>query len=149
MNKKNSADERTKALLELKQLLQEKKKSLVAHLKAIEEDTSSGLSEVGGDDADLANLEVTQSALTKLGNRERKLLEKIEYALAKFGEGDDTGTYGICEYSGEEIPVARLRARPEAQYTVEAKEEMERKEVTYRDKSDSASSMDDVVDDDD
>jgi DnaK suppressor protein len=70
--------------------------------------------------------------MTKLGSRQRRLLKKIDLALDKM----DDGSYGICELTGEPIPVARLKARPVAQYTVEAKEELERRERGYRDRSD-------------
>ena len=63
-----------------------------------------------------------------MGGRERKLLSKIDEALARF----EDDTYGICELTGEEIPIERLRARPTAQYTVEAKEMLERRERGYR-----------------
>ena len=82
--------------------------------------------------------------LHKLGSRDQKLLEKIEYALAKF-ESDE---YGICELTGEDIPFARLKARPVAQYTVEAKEMLERKERGFR-KTDEDEEKDDFMPSDD
>jgi RNA polymerase-binding transcription factor DksA len=42
-------------------------------------------------------------------------LAEVEHALAKFANG----TYGICEGCGRPIPLARLRAIPEARYDVE------------------------------
>jgi DnaK suppressor protein len=42
-------------------------------------------------------------------------LAEVEHALAKFADG----TYGICEGCGRPIPLARLRALPEARYDVE------------------------------
>jgi len=42
-------------------------------------------------------------------------LAEVEHALAKFADG----TYGICEGCGGPIPLARLRALPEARYDVE------------------------------
>lgn len=44
-----------------------------------------------------------------------ELLAKVNRALAKM----DDGTYGICEVSGDPIPVARLEALPYATTTVE------------------------------
>jgi DnaK suppressor protein len=41
-------------------------------------------------------------------------LGEVENALAKF----DQGTYGLCEVCGRPIPLARLRALPEARYDV-------------------------------
>lgn len=132
MARKSAAEKRKEELLELKQVLLDEKERILKHLKKIEADAAANLGNIGGDDADLANLELSQRTTTRIGNRERRLLRKIEEALAKFGKGDDTGEYGICELSGEDIPVARLKARPVAQYTVEAKEELERREGGFR-----------------
>lgn len=54
-------------------------------------------------------------------------LREIERTLKKF----DTGDYGLCEASDEEIPLNRLRANPLARYTVE---EQERRETRSRQK---------------
>ena len=45
----------------------------------------------------------------------RTLLEKVARAEARM----EDGTYGICEVSGDPIPVARLEALPYATTTVE------------------------------
>ncbi|HEX9992728.1 MAG TPA: TraR/DksA C4-type zinc finger protein [Acidimicrobiales bacterium] len=47
----------------------------------------------------------------------RAILEEIDRALAKL----DTGTYGICEVSGQPIPAERLEAIPWARERVEYK----------------------------
>lgn len=49
------------------------------------------------------------------------MLAEINHALTKF----DTGTYGICEDTGEPIMEARLAALPYARYTVQAQEKRE------------------------
>ncbi len=51
-------------------------------------------------------------------DRERKLLRKIDSALARI-EG---GRYGFCDETGEEIGLKRLEARPVATLCVEAQE---------------------------
>jgi DnaK suppressor protein len=48
-------------------------------------------------------------------------LAEVEHALAKFSQG----TYGVCETCGRPIPVARLRALPEARYDVEHERALE------------------------
>jgi DnaK suppressor protein len=53
---------------------------------------------------------------------EKQLLRQVEHALARI----EDGTYGICEVTGQPIPVARLRALPWATMTVEAAERYER-----------------------
>jgi len=62
-------------------------------------------------------------------DRERKLLKKIDSALARI----DDGSYGYCEETGEPISLRRLEARPIATLSVEAQERHERRERVYRD----------------
>ena len=113
---------------ELKKLLLDEKQRIVEQLIKRQDDSISEMGDISGDSADIASLEISQSALHKLGSREQKLLNKIEYSLAKF----DDDTYGVCELTGEDIPFARLKARPVAQYTVEAKEMLERREKGFK-----------------
>ena len=113
----------------LKQMLLEEKRKILEHLEQRENDSELAISELKGDETDVASIGISQASLSKLGDRERKYLAKVEYALKKFADG----TYGICELTGEEIPVARLMARPVARYTVEAQEELERQEKSFRD----------------
>lgn len=65
-------------------------------------------------------------------DRERKLLRKINSALARIEEG----TYGYCEETGEEIGLKRLEARPVATLCVEAQERRELAERQFRDRDD-------------
>ncbi len=52
-----------------------------------------------------------------LASKALEMIDEIDHALAKF----DTGTYGICEVSGEPIPKERLEAIPWAREKVEYK----------------------------
>lgn len=65
-------------------------------------------------------------------DRERKLLKKINQAIARV----DDGSYGYCEETGEEIGLKRLEARPVATLCVEAQERREVAERQYRDQDD-------------
>ena len=65
-------------------------------------------------------------------DRERKLLKKIDQALARI----DEGAYGFCEETGEEIGLKRLEARPVATLCVEAQERREVAERQFRDNDD-------------
>ena len=65
-------------------------------------------------------------------DRERKLLKKIDQALARV----EDGSYGFCEETGEEIGLQRLEARPVATLCVEAQERRELAERQYRDRDD-------------
>lgn len=65
-------------------------------------------------------------------DRERKLLRKINAALARIEEG----SYGYCDETGEEIGLKRLEARPVATLCVEAQERRELAERQFRDRDD-------------
>ena len=65
-------------------------------------------------------------------DRERKLLRKIDSALARI----DDGSYGYCEETGEEIGLKRLEARPVATLCLEAQERRELAERQFRDRDD-------------
>jgi DnaK suppressor protein len=49
-------------------------------------------------------------------------LRQIDEAIARIA----TGTYGICEVTGDLIPIERLRALPFARCTAKAQERLER-----------------------
>jgi DnaK suppressor protein len=86
-------------------------------------------SEQHADIADRATSE-TERALELLArDRQRKLIAKIDAAIARL----DDGTYGYCEETGEPISLKRLDARPIATLSVEAQERHERRERVYRD----------------
>jgi DnaK suppressor protein len=65
-------------------------------------------------------------------DRERKLLRKIDSALARI----DDASYGYCEETGEEIGLKRLEARPVATLCLEAQERRELAERQFRDRDD-------------
>jgi DnaK suppressor protein len=65
-------------------------------------------------------------------DRERKLLKKIDSALARI----DDGSYGFCEETGDQIGLRRLEARPVATLCVEAQERRELAERQFRDRED-------------
>ncbi len=65
-------------------------------------------------------------------DRERKLLRKIDQALARIKDG----SYGWCDETGEEIGLKRLEARPVATMCLEAQERREQAERQFRDRDD-------------
>lgn len=73
------------------------------------------------DPSDRASLEEDHTLELRVRDRERKLLHKIDEALARI----DDGSYGWCEDTGEPIGIARLLARPTATLSVEAQERLE------------------------
>jgi DnaK suppressor protein len=60
--------------------------------------------------------------ILEVTNKEFNLLRQIDRALEKIQEG----TYGVCDLSGEEIPLKRLEAIPYATMTVRAQEKFEK-----------------------
>jgi DnaK suppressor protein len=78
--------------------------------------------------ADRASLETDRSLELRTRDRERKLITKIDSALARIEEG----TYGFCEETMEPIAIRRLEARPIATLSIEAQERHERMERTHR-----------------
>ena len=79
--------------------------------------------------ADRASSETDRAIELRARDRQRKLIAKIDEALARI----DDGTYGYCEETGEPIALRRLEARPIATLSVEAQERHERRERVYRD----------------
>ena len=81
------------------------------------------------DIADRATSETERALELRARDRQRKLIAKIDAAIARL----DDGTYGYCEETGEPISLKRLDARPIATLSVEAQERHERRERVYRD----------------
>ena len=119
-----------KDLEKFKKLLLLERQSIMGHLSDLEGSSVSELSQTNtSDPVDFASFEINQAEIQKLGNREKKLLNKITYALGKI----DSGEYGTCENCGEQIAIARLEARPVAQFCIDCKTEMEQNERRYSD----------------
>ncbi|WP_376694583.1 RNA polymerase-binding protein DksA [Wenzhouxiangella sp. EGI_FJ10409] len=81
-----------------------------------------------GDEAERASRETENSLELRTRDRYRKLLNKIDQALARV----DEGAYGYCEETGEEIGLARLEARPIATLCLDAQERWELKQKQMR-----------------
>lgn len=72
--------------------------------------------------ADEGTDDFVRNVSLEVSDKEYKILRQIERALEKIEEN----TYGICDISGEEIPLARLDAVPYATMTVKAQEKFEK-----------------------
>ncbi|MEM6616123.1 MAG: RNA polymerase-binding protein DksA [Pseudomonadota bacterium] len=81
------------------------------------------------DAADRASTETDRAIELRARDRQRKLISKIDAALARI----EDGSYGYCEETGEPISLRRLDARPIATLSVEAQERHEKRERVYRD----------------
>ena len=78
--------------------------------------------------ADRASSETDRAIELRARDRQRKLIAKIDAALARL----EDGTYGYCEETGEPISLKRLEARLIATLSVEAQERHEKREKAYR-----------------
>ena len=107
-----------KKLLELRDQLLQNADDTGEHLRE---------NEVTTDPSDRATLEEEYTLELRTRDRERKLLKKIDQALARI----DDGSYGYCEETGEPIGIQRLLARPTATLTIEAQERRELKQKLY------------------
>jgi len=81
------------------------------------------------DPADRATIEEEHALELRTRDRERKLLKKIQQALARI----DSGEYGFCEETGEPIGIPRLLARPTATLSLEAQQRRELRQKLYGD----------------
>jgi len=96
------------------------------------ENTISHLKEENWQEPDIndrATLETDAALELRTRDRYRKLVNKIDSAMARIADG----TYGYCEDTGEEIGLNRLEARPIATMSIEAQEKHERLEKQHRD----------------
>jgi DnaK suppressor protein len=73
------------------------------------------------DPSDRATRESEIGSELRMRDRDRKLITKIQQALARI----DAGTFGTCASCGEPIGAARLRARPVTELCIECKREAE------------------------
>lgn len=80
--------------------------------------------EIFADPADRATMESDRAFTLRIRDRERKLIKKIRAALQRLNEG----VYGICDECGEDIGVARLKARPVTKLCINCKSRQEEDE---------------------
>jgi DnaK suppressor protein len=78
--------------------------------------------------ADRATSETDRAQELRARDRQRKLVGKIDAAIARL----EDGSYGYCEETGEPIGLRRLEARLIATLSIEAQERHERRERVFR-----------------
>jgi DnaK suppressor protein len=76
------------------------------------------------DPLDSASLDSERNVTLRIRDRERKLIRKVKDALERI----EDGTYGECELCGEDISIARLRARPVTNHCIKCKTLLEMRE---------------------
>lgn len=87
-------------------------------------DTVSGMSsqkESFPDPTDRASAETDRNFMLRIRDREAKLIKKIKKTLDRI----DSDNFGICEECGEDISIARLKARPVTTQCIECKTKQE------------------------
>ncbi len=115
--KKNEIETFKKQLQLMKEQLTQSLRNVSEEVKS--KDESKGYSQ---HQADEGTDDFDQRISIEVSVEEQGLIRKIDRALEKMEEG----TYGICDISGEEIPVKRLEAIPYANMTVQAQEKYEK-----------------------
>lgn len=96
--------------------------TMVKSQETIEDMTESG--EVYADPADRATAESDRAFTLRLRDRERKLVQKIQKAVKRINDGE----FGICSDCGDDISLARLKARPMTTLCIACKSKQEEDE---------------------
>ena len=107
--------------------IQKKLNGMLAELEAEVTSTVDGMRVGTGafpDPTDRASLESDRNLTLRIRDRERKLKNKIEDAIARI----EDGTFGQCEVCGEQIGSERLEARPVTTLCIDCKETQEEDE---------------------
>ncbi len=120
MNERQLEYFRRKLLVWKDEILHEAKGTLIAL-----QDEAHNLPDL----VDRASSEADRAIELRARDRQRKVISKIDAALARI----DDGSYGYCDETGESISLRRLDARPTATLSLEAQERHERREKVYRD----------------
>lgn len=95
--RKELTDERDSVMAELREYGADPHSERIDHIAGIDENF-----------ADLAAATAERSETLAFIENARERLAHVEAALAKM----DEGSYGVCEVCGQDIPEARLEARP-------------------------------------
>lgn len=99
--------------------LESKKVLLEERLGRIKSNVRRGFN---ADSGEMAKELEDQEVVDALGNDAREELGQISRALQRI----ETGDYGHCRECGDEIPVARLRIAPVAEYCIDCAKELDR-----------------------
>lgn len=135
-----------------RQLLLEKRAELIGDVNSMETealrtsrmDATGDLSSMPIHMADIGTDNYEQEFALGLMDSERKLLREILDALTRI----DEGVYGVCEGTGQAIPLARLEANPWARYCVQYAEMVEKGLITEGEKTYNEDDFEDEEDED-
>jgi len=107
-----------------RRLLETRRREILSEAERAVGSMNSKPEEAFADPADRATLESNRNFQLRLRDRERKLLAKIDEAVARIGDG----SYDRCEECGGEIGIERLKARPVTTLCIGCKSDQEARE---------------------
>jgi|SRR5579885_374894 DnaK suppressor protein len=107
-----------------RKILEQRKQEILEEAGRAVGEMNNGANGGYADPTDRAAMESDRNFLLRLRDRERKLLGKIEEAVARI----EDGTYGRCEECGGEIGIERLKARPVTTFCISCKSAQEARE---------------------
>lgn len=125
-----------KHLDEFREILLQKRRTLMGDVNGMEEHSANNknggnLSSMPTHMADIGTDNFEHEFTLGLIESEQSLLQEINRALQRI----ESGTYGVCLGTGQRIPIARLRAKPWAKYTVKFAQMIEEGQVKEPDET--------------
>jgi DnaK suppressor protein len=111
----------TKQTSELRQQLLSRKEELLTNINTRASTSTKVEADQMIEEIDQATASQDQAVTLRVMDKEVKLLDEVNRALAKFEQGN----YGLCEGTEEPIGYRRLKVVPWARYSVEHKEQRE------------------------
>ncbi len=125
-----------KHLDEFRETLLLKRRTLMGDVNGMEEHSNNSknggnLSSMPTHMADIGTDNFEHEFTLGLIESEQSLLQEINQAMQRI----ESGTYGVCLGTGQRIPLARLRAKPWAKYTVKFARMIEEGKVKAPDES--------------
>jgi RNA polymerase-binding protein DksA len=125
LSKKDIEHFNNKLLEEKKRVLEEVGQLQSGNLLESLSDSSGEVSRYSYHLGDTASISYGREFSMSLSERQQKYLEQVDKALERIKDG----TYGICQVTGELIPIERLEEVPVAKYSVKGKEIVEKRKA--------------------
>jgi RNA polymerase-binding protein DksA len=119
-----------KDLRDIREKLLSRRRALIGSIDSIESEylgTHENITTKGGDEADQASTALTADISLRLAENETRELREIEVALNKLVDG----SYGICEATGQQIDVRRLKFLPMARLSLDAQRKLELRQLSF------------------
>lgn len=120
----NTLKKLEKLLLKEKERLIEQKHDLEEEAKELVADREVGDTQFDEESGEGDNYTIEREKTLFLSANAEATIKLIDEALDRMKKGE----YGLCQGTGKKIPIARLQAVPWAEYTVEYKAQLERRD---------------------